>query len=458
MPFTIAIVGRPNVGKSTLFNRLVGSRLALVHDQPGVTRDIRLGNAALGDLSFQIIDTAGLEEATPHSLAENIQYQTEKAIAQADAILFVIDARAGITPLDHHFVDLLRRQKTPVIIVANKCEGNAGESGRLEAYALGFGDPIDVSADHGLGLDGLYDALESHLLPATNNLTANIDSTHETVDEQQRPLQLAIVGRPNTGKSTLVNRLIGEQRLLTGPEPGVTRDAIQLDWNYEGRAIRLVDTAGIRRRSKIKDAVEKLSVADTYRAIKLAEVVVLVMDAAAILDKQELTIARKVIEEGRALVVAVNKWDMAESKKAILSRLRDRLEDSLPQVRELPTVTISAKTGLRVGALMGAVFDIYELWNKRIQTAALNQWLDIVTQRHPPPLSKQKRRIKLRYITQIKSRPPTYAVFTTRPEDIPDSYVRYLVNNLRNDFSLGGVPIRIVWRKPDNPYDPARRS
>jgi len=457
MPFTIAIIGRPNVGKSTLFNRLVGSRLALVHNQPGVTRDIRLGNAALGDLSFQIIDTAGLGEATPQSLEENMQYQTEKAIAQADVILFVIDARAGITPLDQHFVALLRRQKTPVIIVANKCEGNAGESGRLEAYALGFGDPIDISADHGLGLDGLYDALALHLAPTNNNPADKVDGAYETVDGQ-RPLQLAIVGRPNTGKSTLVNRLIGEQRLVTGPEPGVTRDAIQLDWNYDGRSIRLVDTAGIRRRTKIKDAIEKLSVAHTYRAINLAEVVVLVMDAASILDKQELTIARKVIEEGRALVVAVNKWDMAYNKKAILSRLKEKLEDSLPQVRKLPTVTISAKTGLRIGPLMTAVFDTYELWNKRVQTAPLNQWLDIITQRHPPPLSKQKRRIKLRYITQIKSRPPTYAIFTTRPDDIPDSYVRYLANNLREDFSLGGVPIRIVWRKPDNPYHPSPQN
>ena len=455
MSFTLAIVGRPNVGKSTLFNRLVGRRIALVHDRPGVTRDRREGDGQIADLQFRVIDTAGLDDSDQGSLEGRMREQTELAVQEADVALFLIDARAGVTPIDEHFADLLRKGKTPIVLGANKCEGRESESGLLEAFSLGFGEPIALSAEHGQGLGDLYDVLQSFETKPDGgpDVEAEHEEQEDNSDNDERPLQLAIVGRPNTGKSTLVNRLLGEERVLTGPEPGVTRDAIPVDWTYNGRAVRLVDTAGLRRKARVSDAVEKLSALDTLQAVDLAEVVVLVLEADAVLDKQDLTIASRVIEEGRALVIAVNKWDIATNKNESLDRLRDRLEESLTQVRGVPTVTVSAKTGQRVDQLMETVFGIRELWNRRISTAALNQWMDDVTRKHPPPLSKQKRRIKLRYITQVKARPPTFVAFTTRPVDLPESYHRYMMNSLRETFGFEGVPLRLFVRKPDNPYD-----
>jgi GTPase len=479
MSFTVVIVGRPNVGKSTLFNRLVGRRLALVHDRPGVTRDRREGAGHLADLTFRVIDTAGLEDSDRNTLEGKMRGQTERAVAEADVALMVIDARAGITPMDAYFADLLRRGSTPIILAANKCEGNAAHAGLYEAFSLGFGEPIALSAEHGQGLDELYDALlpfdktppAEDLEPKAADDFEDSESTEDVVvgedgeglpdgpleddyDISKRPLQLAIVGRPNTGKSTLINRLLGEDRVLTGPEPGVTRDAIPIDWEYQGRPVRLVDTAGLRRKAKVNDAVEKLSALDTLRAIDLAEVVVLVLDADAILDSQDLNIAARVLDEGRALVIAVNKWDVAANRHESMLQLKEKLAKSLTQVRGVPTITLSAKTGHKVSELMDLVFTVRDTWNYRVTTSALNQWLEDVTQRHPPPLSKQKRRIKIRYITQAKARPPTFVMFTSRPVDLPTSYHRYLINDLRKTFGFDGVPLRLYVRKPDNPYDP----
>ncbi|MDE0800380.1 MAG: ribosome biogenesis GTPase Der [Rhodospirillaceae bacterium] len=472
MSFKLVIVGRPNVGKSTLFNRLVGRRLALVHDRPGVTRDRREGEGHLADLTFRVIDTAGLEDSDKGTLEGRMRGQTERAVAEADVALMVIDARVGVTPMDDYFADLLRRGSTPIILAANKCEGNAAQAGLYEAFSLGLGEPVALSAEHGQGLNELYDALlpygtpvidgedldpdaelEPGFLEAAEVQEGLPDGDDEHDELGDRPLQLAIVGRPNTGKSTLVNRLLGEDRVLTGPEPGVTRDAIPIDWEYKGRPVRLVDTAGLRKKAKVNDVVEKLSALDTLRAVDLAEVVVLVLDADAILDKQDLTIAARVIDEGRSLVIAVNKWDAASNRSESLLQLKEKLAKSLTQVRGVPTITISAKTGSRVSELMDTVFKTREIWNTRVKTAALNQWLDDATQKHPPPLSKQKRRIKLRYVTQVKARPPTFILFTSRPVDLPTSYHRYLMNDLRDTFGFEGVPLRLHVRKPDNPYD-----
>ena len=452
--FTVALIGRPNAGKSTLFNRLVGRRTALVHDRPGVTRDRREGNGGIADLSFRVIDTAGLEESDDDGIEGLMRIQTEQAVKEADVALFLIDARVGVTPIDEYFSDLLRKGNTPIVVVANKCEGQGSKSGIYDAYSLGFGDPIAVSAEHGQGLGDLYDALRPFSSEKDVDDYDKDDSNAEVLegDLEEQPLQLAIVGRPNTGKSTLINRLIGKERMITGPDPGVTRDAVPVNWSFRNRKVRLVDTAGLRRKARVSDAVEKLSALDTLRAIDLAEVVVLVLEADTIFDKQDLTIASRVIEEGRALVIAVNKWDIATDKKGSLEKLRDKLDASLTQVRGVPTVKLSAKTGLNVKKLIETAFEIRGVWNRRVSTAALNEWLDQVTLSHPPPLSKQKRRIKIRYITQAKIRPPTFVAFTTRPVDLPESYNRYLLNSLRETFDFDGVPLRLLVRKPENPY------
>ncbi len=447
--FTVAIVGRPNVGKSTLFNRLVGRREALVHDRPGVTRDRRVSLGEISDLVFTVIDTAGYEESAAETLEGKMRQQTLKAVADADVALLLVDARAGIMPLDAQFAALLRRSQTPIVLVANKCEGKGQDSALLDAFRLGLGEPLPVSAEHGQGLHHIYRALEGFAPPEMRAARAE-DMPADDIPE--RPLQLAIIGRPNTGKSTLINRLIGEDRMLTGPEPGVTRDSIPVDWEYQGRQIRLVDTAGVRKRAKVTDAVEILSVGETFETIKLAEVVVLLVDAQAVLDNQELTLARHVIDEGRALVIAINKWDAIKEKRRALETLEERLRDSLAQVKDIPTVTISGLTGQRVDQLMEAVFKVHATWNKHIPTAALNRWLGATTAAHPPPLSVHKQRIKLRYMTQAKTRPPTFVIFSTRAGDLPEAYMRYLVNDIRSNFDLGGVPIRIHLRKPKNPY------
>jgi GTP-binding protein len=446
MSFTVAIIGRPNVGKSTLFNRLIGKRLAIVDDTPGVTRDRRAGEARIADLRFTAIDTAGLEDSARQSLTGRMRQQTERAVADADVALFMIDARAGLTPVDRHFAAWLRKAGKPVVVVANKCEGRGGDAGLSEAFALGLGDPIPFSAEHGDGLSDLYDALRSYA-PAEEEEKEPIDEA-EPADE---PLQLAIVGRPNVGKSTLINRLIGEDRLLTGPEPGITRDAIAVEWRHRGRRLRLVDTAGLRRRPRVVERIEKLSVEDSLRAIRFAQIVVLVLDAADMLEKQDLAIARLVIDEGRALVIAANKWDAIADKPAALRKLKDRVEKSLPDVRGIALVTLSARTGQNLDRLLTAVTDVYESWNRRIPTPELNRWLAAAVDQHPPPLVKG-RRIKLRYMTQTKSRPPTFQVFGNQLDDLPDAYLRYLVNAMRDAFDLPGTPVRMIVRKGKNPY------
>ncbi len=445
MTRSVAIVGRPNVGKSTLFNRLVGRRLALVDDEPGVTRDRREGEARLYDLDFRLIDTAGLEEIFDESLRARMRRQTERAVETADLVLFLIDARAGVTPLDRHFSQWLRRGRTPVVLVANKCEGQASEPGRLEAFGLGIGEPVPFSAEHGLGLGDLHEAMSAVIGPDSEA------SEGEPGEDAERPLLLAVVGRPNVGKSTLINRLIGEERLLTGPEAGITRDAIAVEWSYKGRPVRLFDTAGIRRRARVSEKLEKLSVGDSLRAIRFAEVVVLLIEAEQPMEKQDLAIARLVVDEGRALVIAVNKWDACPDREAAMKQVRDRLTRSLPQVRGVAVVPISALQGSNVERLLDGVLRAYGVWNKRVPTAALNRWLEATIGNHPPP-AVQGRRIRLKYVTQAKARPPTFAIFCSKPLDLPDSYMRYLENALREDFDLPGTPIRIHLKKGRNPY------
>ncbi|MCG8595175.1 MAG: ribosome biogenesis GTPase Der [Kiloniellales bacterium] len=452
-PLTVAIIGRPNVGKSTLFNRLAGRKLALVHEAPGVTRDRREAEAQLHDLRLRVIDTAGLEEAAPEALESRMRRQTERALQSADLVLFLIDARAGLTALDRHFARWLRRQDLPVVLVANKCEGRAAEAGLAEAYGLGFGDPVPLSAEHDLGFSDLRDAVAPFAETAAETAAEEaLPEDAETAEgEAGGPLQLAIVGRPNVGKSTLVNRLVGEDRVLTGPEAGITRDAIAVQWSYRGQEIQLVDTAGLRKRAKVAEKLERMSVDDTLRAIRFAQVVVLVLDANEGLERQDLTIARHSVDEGRALVIALNKWDACADREAALRQLEDRLERSLPQVRGLPKVAISALEGRHLDRLMDAVLAAYRVWNARVPTGELNRWLEAVTEAHPPPLSKG-RKVRLKYATQMKTRPPSYAIFCSRPAAIPASYLRYLENQLRSDFKLDGTPIRIALRKGENPY------
>jgi GTP-binding protein len=444
MSFTVAIIGRPNVGKSTLFNRLAGRALALVDDTPGVTRDRREGKGRIADLNFRLIDTAGLEEAAPETLGGRMRAQTEDALAEADVALFVVDARTGLTPIDRDFARWLRRSGKSVVLVANKAEGQEAIAQSDEAYALGLGDPVAISALHGEGLGELYDRLQPYAAE-----TAETDDAAEL--SREKPLQLAIVGRPNVGKSTLVNRLLGEERMLTGPEPGITRDAIAIDWQWRGRSIRLVDTAGLRRRSRIDERLERLSTADARRAIGFAGTVILVLDALQPLERQDLTIANMVAEEGRALVLALNKWDAVVERDATLKRVRERLETALPQLQGIALVPISGQKGTGLEKLMEAVFAADAVWNRRVPTAALNRWLAAIQERHPPPLVGA-RRLRLRYMTQVNTRPPSFALFASKPGELPESYRRYLVNALRQDFELPGTPIRMMLRKGENPY------
>jgi GTP-binding protein len=444
MSFTLAIVGRPNVGKSTLFNRLVGRRLALVDDQPGVTRDLREGDARLADLRFTVIDTAGLEDATDDSLPARMRRLTERAVAQADLCLFVIDARAGVTPQDEVFADLLRRSGATVLLAANKAEGQAGLSGAMEAYGLGLGEPILLSAEHGEGMEALYDALRPHA-----DRFAEAAEAEESAPD--RPIQLAVLGRPNAGKSTLVNAILGEERLLTGPEAGITRDAIGLDIDWGGQRFRIFDTAGVRKRARVVEKLEKLSVGDGLRAVRFAEVVILLLDVATSFETQDLRLADLAEREGRAVVVAVNKWDLEDDKNHRLKELREKLDRLLPQLRGVPLVTVSAVSGKGLDRLRKAVLEVYETWNTRIPTAKLNRWLLDMVADHPPP-APGGRRIKLRYMTQVKARPPEFIVFCSRAKDLPESYTRYLVNGLRAEFGLAGVPIRLSYRGGENPY------
>jgi GTP-binding protein len=453
MPFTIAIIGRPNVGKSTLFNRLVGQKLALVDDEPGVTRDRREGEARLGDLEFTIIDTAGLDEGAKGSLTARMQEQTETAIKLADALMFVVDARAGLTPTDRAFADFARRADKPVLLLANKSEGKHGDAGAMEAYALGLGDPIQVSAEHGEGLGELYDALRV-LLPKPAD--EDDEAEEEEDDSAARPIRVAIVGRPNAGKSTLINHLIGEERLLTSPEAGTTRDSIAVEIAWKARTFRVFDTAGLRRRARIEEKLEKLSVADALRAVRFAEVVVLMMDAQNRFEEQDLRIADLIEREGRALVIAVNKWDLVEGKPGQISALRRDADHWLPQVTGVPVVAVSGLMGEGIDRLMQAIVEAYAVWNKRVTTSALNRWFEQAVTANPPP-AVSGRRLKLNYITQTKARPPSFVLFCSRADAVPQSYLRYLTNSLREAFELPGTPVRITLREKANPFAHKRK-
>jgi GTPase len=446
---TVAIVGRPNVGKSTLFNRLVGKRVALVDDRPGVTRDRREGEANLLGLEFRVIDTAGFEDEDPLSLPGRMRQQTEAAVREADAALFMIDARDGLTPLDEEIGRWLRAESTPVVVLANKVEGRAAESGALEAYRLGLGEPIAISAEHGEGVADLFQALQP--------LVEGKEGSEDEEEGEGAPLKLAIVGRPNAGKSTLVNRMLGEERMITGPEAGITRDSISLDWEWEGRRVRLVDTAGLRKRARVDDKLERLSAADTRRAIDYSEVVVLLLDATRGLEVQDLKIAAQVIEEGRALILALNKWDVAEQASSLFNGVKAALGEGLAQLRDVPLLTVSGKTGKGIDTLLKVAFELRDTWSRRVPTGELNRWFEHAIDANPPPAPRGQR-IKLRYITQVKSRPPSFVVFGNRTDELPESYRRYLVNALRRDLELGPIPLRLEFRGRANPFDRDRRN
>ncbi len=481
MSFTLAIVGRPNVGKSTLFNRLVGKKLALVDDQPGVTRDLREGDAKLADLRFIVIDTAGLEDATDDSLEGRMRRLTERAVDMADICLFMMDARTGVTPTDMVFAEILRKKSAHVLLAANKGEGKAADAGVLDAYSLGLGEPIRLSAEHGEGLNDLY----AQLMPIADEFAKRQKALDDEVEvdveleedgdwndefdegglrpseqiTETKPLQIAVVGRPNAGKSTLINKIIGEDRLLTGPEAGITRDAISLRTEWDGTHMRIFDTAGMRKKAKVQDKLEKLSVGDGLRAVKFAEVVVVLLDAAIPFEQQDLRIADLAEREGRAVVVAVNKWDVEEHKQEKLRELKEAFNRLLPQLRGAPLITVSAKTGRGLERLNQAILDAYDTWNRRIPTAALNRWLVEMLQQHPPP-APQGKRIKLRYMTQAKTRPPGFVVMCSHPDKLPASYSRYLVNGLRETFDMPGTPIRLTMRGQGdkNPYKGKKKS
>ena len=465
MSFSLAIIGRPNVGKSTLFNRLVGKKLALVDDRPGVTRDRREGAAKLADLSFTVIDTAGLEEGGEASLEGRMRQQTEAAIDQADAILFMIDARAGVTPDDKYFADLVRRAGKPVVLAANKAEGRAGEAGFFEAYTLGLGDPVPLSAEHGEGMIDLFDALRLALPEATEApIEEDEAAAPRRFDDEDgsdlditKPLRITVVGRPNAGKSTLINRLLGEERLLVGPEAGITRDSIGIDFEWRDRKMKLFDTAGLRRRARVTDKLEKLAGADALRAVRFSEVVVLLVDSTIPFEKQDLTIADIAASEGRAVVIGLGKWDLIEDRGKTLIRLREEAERLLAQIRGCPVVPVSGATGEGLDELMRAVIAVHETWNKRISTARLNRWLTNTLEENPPP-AVSGRRIKIRYMTQPKSRPPHFVLFGNQLDELPTSYERFLINGLRKTFDFPGVPIRISRKTADNPYEGKKRG
>ena len=464
MSFTLAIIGRPNVGKSTLFNRLVGKKLALVDDQPGVTRDRREGEARLGDLAFTIIDTAGLETSDSASLSGRMRAQTEAAIEDADAILFLMDARVGVTPEDRHFASLVRRADKPIILAANKAEGRLGTEGAYDAFSLGLGDPVAISGEHGDGMSDLYSALLEALPDATMPAEDEDEQTPLVLGDEEdgseldptKPLRIAVVGRPNAGKSTLINRILGQDRLLTGPEAGITRDSIGLDAVWGERKIKIFDTAGLRRRARVVEKLEKLAAADALRAVRFAEVVILLLDATIPFEKQDLTIADLVAREGRALVIALNKWDLIDDPNAVLPRLREEAERLLPQIRGAPVIAVSGATGRGLDNLLRAVLATHEVWNKRISTGRLNRWLEGVIDANPPP-AVSGRRIKIRYMTQPKARPPHFVLFGNQLSALPTSYERFLTNGLRETFALPGVPIRFTKRTSENPYEGRRR-
>ncbi len=475
MSFTLAIVGRPNVGKSTLFNRLAGKRLALVDDTPGVTRDRRVHPARLQDLRFDVVDTAGLEEAAAATLAGRMRAQTRQAIEDADIVVFMVDARIGIVPEDRAFAEEVRRSGKPVVLVANKAEARAGQTGAMEAWELGLGEPVTISAEHGLGMPDLRDAVvaalgEEQALGAAGDAASGLsadgldgeDIADPDVEEvpdydATKPLRVAVVGRPNAGKSTLINALIGQERLLTGPEAGITRDSISVDWIWHGRRIKLFDTAGMRRKARVQEKLEKLSVADALRAIRFAEVVVVLLDATMPFDKQDLQIADLIAREGRAPVIAFNKWDLIEEPQKTLADLREATTRLLPQLRGVQAVPVSAETGRGLGRLMDSIDKAHRVWNRRVPTGPLNRWLEGALAQHQPP-AVAGRRLKIKYMTQVKTRPPGFVVSCSRPEAMPAAYVRYLANGLREAFDMPGVPIRIALRAPKNPYAGRARS